>query len=362
MSQPQEPTSPPAGQPDGAKATELSALGEFGLIDRLTRDFPPLHPETRVGIGDDCAVLAPPAGQETVVTTDLLLEGVHFDLTYFPLMHLGYKAVIVNLSDVYAMNAQPRQITVSLGISKRFSAEQLDELYAGILQACREYEVDLVGGDTSASLTGLCISITAIGYAPREKLVYRGGAKPNELICVTGNLGAAYVGLLLLEREKRVMLANPEGKPQLDGYRYVLGRMLRPEARRDAVEHLQVAGIVPTAMMDVSDGLSSELLHLTKASGVGCRVYPERIPIDRETMRVCDEMGMDPILAAMNGGEDYELLFTVPMELQERVDELGVSIIGYTTEAEGQALMVTASGQEIPIVAQGWNAFREGEA
>ncbi len=358
----QESLSPssPQGQPGAEKGTELSSLGEFGLIDRLTRDFPPLHRETRVGIGDDCAVLVPPAGQETVVTTDLLLEGVHFDLTYFPLMHLGYKAVIVNLSDVYAMNAKPSQITVSLGISKRFSAEQLDELYAGILQACREYEVDLVGGDTSASLTGLCISITAIGYAPRERLVYRSGAKSNQLICVTGNLGAAYMGLLLLEREKRVMLANPEGQPQLEGYKYVLGRMLRPEARRDAVEHLEVAGIVPTAMMDVSDGLSSELLHLCKSSGVGCRVYPERIPIDREVMQVCDEMGIDPILAAMNGGEDYELLFTVPMDMQEMVDELGVATIGYTTEAK-EALMVTASGQEIPIVAQGWNAFKQDD-
>ncbi len=351
------------------QGTELGTLGEFGLIEKLVAAFPPLHQETSMGVGDDCAVLTPPAGAKVLLTTDMLLEGVHFDLTYFSFYHLGYKAVIVNLSDVYAMNGTPRQITVSLGVSRRFSVEQLEELYKGIRDACIQYEVDLVGGDTTSSLTGLCISITAIGYGEEGKLCSRRGAKPNELICVTGNLGGAYMGLQLLEREKRVLQVNPEAKPELEDYKYVLKRILMPEARRDAIEHMKVAGLVPTAMMDVSDGLSSELLHICRDSGVGCRVYPERIPLDQEVFKLAEEMHLDPIMAAMNGGEDYELLFTVPMDRQELVEEMGVSIIGYTTANQEEARLVTDAGQEIPIVAQGWNAFRsqdehatEGEA
>lgn len=340
--------------------TELGTLGEFGLIERLVEQFPPLHAETKLGVGDDCAVLSLAEGERVLVTTDMLLEGVHFDLTYFSFYHLGYKSVVVNLSDVYAMNGRPKQITVSLGVSKRFSVEQLEELYRGIRDACLQYEVDLIGGDTTSSLTGLCISITALGTVVESKICRRSGAKPNELICVTGNLGAAYMGLQLLEREKRVLQANPEAKPELEQYKYVLQRVLMPEARRDAIEHLGVAGLVPSAMMDVSDGLSSELLHICKASGVGCRVYPERIPIDQEVLRLTEEMGIDPIVAAMNGGEDYELLFTAPMDKQELVEELGVAIIGYTTANRSEQLLVTSVGQEIPIVAQGWNAFRQG--
>lgn len=345
------------GEAKEGGGTPLASVGEFGLIERLTHDFPPLHEETALGVGDDAAVLAPPAGQRVLVTTDVLLEGVHFDLTYFPLMHLGYKAIVVNLSDIYAMNGRPKQVTVSLGVSKRFSVEMLEELYTGIRHACAEYGVDLVGGDTSTSLTGLMISVTAVGYAPAEQICYRSGAQPNELICVTGNLGAAYVGLQLLEREKRVLAANPEAKPNLAPYSYVLQRMLRPEARRDAVEQMAAAGVLPSAMMDVSDGLSSELLHICKASGVGCRIYPERLPIDRQVMEITEEMRVDPLVAALNGGEDYELLFTVPLSQQKAVDELGVSTIGYTTAAGEGALLVTSDGREIAIRAQGWNAF-----
>ena len=336
---------------------ELAELGEFGLIRRLTDRFSLRQASTLKGVGDDCAVLQPPQGQRMLVTTDVLLEGVHFDLTYFPLLHLGYKAVVVNLSDVYAMNAVPAQITVSIGVSRRFGVEQLEELYAGIRQACEAYGVDLVGGDTSASMTGLAISITAIGYAEPEAVSYRHGAQVNDLLCVTGNFGAAYMGLQLLEREKRAALANPGGKPELGDNRYILQRMLRPEARKDAVEAFAKAGIRPHAMIDVSDGLSSELLHICHASHVGCRIYPERIPIDQQTLAMASEFGIDPVVAAMNGGEDYELLLSVPLDLQDKMEEMGLVSIGYVTKPEQGAVAVASDGVEVPIQAQGWNAF-----
>lgn len=342
-----------------APRTELKALGEFGLIEHLTEKFPLPGPGVLRGVGDDAAVIEPREGERLLVATDILLEGIHFDLTYFPLMHLGYKAVIVNLSDIYAMNGRPAQITLSLGVSSRFTVEMLDELYLGVRHACEEYGVDLVGGDTSASLTGLTISVTVLGYAPEERICYRSGAQPNELLCVTGNLGAAYVGLQLLEREKRVLQANPEATPNIGDHRYVLQRMLRPEARRDAVEQFRAAGFKPSAMIDVSDGLSSEILHICRASKVGCRIYPERIPIDQQVLEITQEMRVDPLVAALNGGEDFELLFTAPLSMQDIVDNLGVSTIGYTTTPEQGTLLVSSSGQEIPIVAQGWNAFEE---
>ncbi len=341
------------------KQHPLSDYGEFALIEHLTQDFPPLHPETKLGVGDDAAVLQPPAGEQLVVTTDILLEGIHFDLRYTPLHHLGYKAVAVNLSDVYAMNARPVAITVTIGVSQRFMVEQLEELYRGIRYACREFEVDLVGGDTSASLTGLTISVTAMGFAKPEALCYRSGAQPNELICVTGNVGAAYVGLRILELEARVLEKQPAAQPKLEGYEYVLERILRPRPRQDAYLQLAAAGIKPSAMMDVSDGLSSELLHICKHSKVGCRIYPERLPIDQETYRVAEELHLDPLLVAMNGGEDYELLFTLPVEYNERMEELGVAVIGYTTPPDKGAVIVTSEGAEYPIEAHGWQAFKK---
>ncbi|HNV53413.1 MAG TPA: thiamine-phosphate kinase, partial [Tenuifilaceae bacterium] len=313
--------------------TELYELGEFRLIDRLTEPFQPKNPSTAFGIGDDCAVISP-KGKKMVVTTDLLLEGIHFDLTYFPLKHLGYKAVIVNLSDVYAMNAIPTQITVSLGISKRFCVEDLEELYAGIKLACERYNVDLVGGDTSSSYTGLTISVTAIGEVNESDIVYRNGAQVNDLICVTGNLGAAYMGLQLLEREKKVFENNGTAKPQLKEYDYILERILKPEARKNVIDELKEKGVKPTSMIDISDGLSSELLHICKNSDKGCRVYLEKIPIDEQTSKMAEELGIEPSIAALNGGEDYELLFTVPISNLEAIAQIkGVSIIGHITEA-----------------------------
>lgn len=340
---------------------ELSTLGEFGLIKHLTQRFVAQRKETVLGVGDDCAILAPPEGERVVITTDALLEGVHFDLTYFPLRHLGYKAVAVNISDVCAMNATPAQILVTIGVSKRFYVEDLDELYDGIRLACEHFHVDLVGGDTTSSLTGLTISVTAIGYANPERLCRRSGAEPNQLIFVTGNLGAAYLGLQLLEREKRVMLANPQGAPDFDGHEYQLERMLKPEARVDAVDSFRKAGIVPTSMIDISDGLSSELIHICEASNVGCRVFPERIPIDQSTMHLADEMNISPLVAALNGGEDYELLFTVPRTLMEAVGDLGATMIGYTVPEDRGRMLVTPQGEEFPITPQGWNAYPQEE-
>lgn len=345
------------------KQTEISSLGEFGLIEKLTKDFPLKNESTRKGVGDDAAVLSF-GDKEALVTTDLLLEGIHFDLRYVPLKHLGYKAAIVNFSDVYAMNGTPKQITVSLGISSRFTLEHIQELYDGIRLACDIYGVDLVGGDTSASVTGLVISITCIGEASKEDIVYRTGAQPTDLICVSGDLGAAYMGLQLLERENRVAAgAGKDFQPDFSGKEYILERQLKPEARKDIVKELREHGIKPTSMIDVSDGLSSELLHICKDSNVGCRVYEDRIPIDYQTAIMAEEVNMNLVMTAMNGGEDYELLFTVPLADKEKIDNLkGVSMIGYITKPELGAALVTRDGNEIPVRAQGWNAFPDSQA
>ncbi len=344
---------------DKSTRTELHELGEFRLIDHLTKNAKSINKSTILGVGDDAAIIDP-AGKKMVVATDLLLEGVHFDLTYFPIRHLGYKAVVVNLSDVYAMNATPKQITVSLGISKRFCVEDLDELYKGIYLACEKYGVDLVGGDTSTSYTGLTISVTAIGEANEDELSYRSGAKANDLVCVTGNLGAAYMGLQLLEREKKVFEGNPNVKPQFVGWDYILERFLKPEARKSILENLRELGIKPNAMIDISDGLSSEAMHICKCSKVGCRIYLEKLPIDQQTFKIAEEMGIDAIVAALNGGEDYELLFTVPIEHHEKVLAMeGISVIGHITDENTGAFLVTPDGNEIQLKAQGWNALKE---
>lgn len=337
---------------------EISQLGEFGLIDRLTKDLPTVNASTIKGVGDDCAVLRN-RDTDILVTTDLLLEGVHFDLTYVPLKHLGYKSAVVNFSDVYAMNGTPRQITVSLGISKRFTVEHIEELYSGIRLACEIYGVDLVGGDTTSSRQGLVISITCIGDAPTDKVVTRSGAKDTDLICVSGDLGAAYMGLQLLEREKAASVGQKDFVPDFGGKEYIVERQLKPEARRDIVRELAEAGIVPTSMMDVSDGLSSELMHICKASNTGCRVFEDRIPIDYQTAVMAEEIGMNVITAALNGGEDYELLFTVPLHYHEKVKDLpGVKVIGHITKPSLGCAMVTRDGGEIPLQAQGWNPLK----
>ena len=341
------------------KATEISSLGEFGLIDRLTRDFPLRNSSSLKGVGDDCAVMQYP-DTDVRVSTDLLVEGIHFDLTYVPLKHLGYKAAVVNFSDIYAMNGHPRQITVSLAISRRFTVEHMEELYAGIRLACDIYGVDLVGGDTTSSRSGLVISITAIGDAPRDRIVYRSGAKDTDLICVSGDLGAAYMGLQLLEREKVASAGQKDFVPQFGGKEYLIERQLKPEARRDVIENLAKHGIIPTSMMDVSDGLSSELLHICKASGVGCRVYEDRIPIDYQTALMAEELNMNLVTAAMNGGEDYELLFTIPLHAHEEIKKIpGVKVIGHITKPSLGAALITRDGAEIPIKAQGWNPLAE---
>ncbi len=343
-----------------SKQTEISSIGEFGLIDRLTKNFPLRNESSLKGVGDDAAVLEY-VDKEILVTTDLLLEGIHFDLRYVPLKHLGYKAAVVNFSDVYAMNGCPKQITVSLGVSSRFTVEHIEELYSGIQLACEIYGVDLVGGDTSASVTGLVISVTCVGEAEKENIVYRNGAKETDLICVSGDLGAAYMGLQLLERENKVAAGAKEGEefqPDFAGKEYILERQLKPEARKDVISSLKENGIKPTAMMDVSDGLSSELLHICKSSDVGCRVYEDKIPIDYQTAVMAEELNMNLVMTAMNGGEDYELLFTVPLTDHDKINKIkGVSVIGYITKPELGAAMVTRDGKEIPVTAQGWNAF-----
>ncbi len=341
--------------------TEISTLGEFGLIDRLTKDFALRNPESKLGAGDDAAVLEM-GDRSTLVTTDLLLEGIHFDLRYVPLKHLGYKAAVVNFSDIYAMGGDPKQITVSLGVSSRFTVEHLDALYDGIRLACEIYGVDLVGGDTSASVTGLVISITCLGTVEKGKEIRRSGARPTDLICVSGDLGAAFMGLQLLERENRVGAesGDPNFQPDFAGKEYILERQLKPEARKDVIRMLRENGLTPTSMMDVSDGLSSELLHICKASDVGCRVYEDRIPIDYQTALMAEELNMNLVTAAMNGGEDYELLFTLPLADNEKIKSLpGIKMIGYITEPQLGAAMVTRDGAVIPIRAQGWNAFTE---
>ena len=337
--------------------TEIATLGEFGLIRHFTEDIKLKNESTLKGIGDDAAVLDY-QDKLTLVTTDLLLEGVHFDLTYVPLKHLGYKSAVVNFSDIYAMNGYPRQITVSIGLSKRFSVEDMEELYSGIRLACDVYGVDLVGGDTSASLTGLSISITCIGEGEKGKVVYRNGAHETDLICVSGDLGAAYMGLQLLEREKRVFQGEKDFTPDFSGKEYLLERQLKPEARKDIIEKLRKANVLPTAMMDISDGLSSELLHISKESHVGCRVYEDRIPIDYQTAVMAEQFNMNLVTAALNGGEDYELLFTVPLTDHEKVSEMeGIKIIGHITKAELGNFLVGRDGGEVELKAQGWNSL-----
>lgn len=341
------------------KQTEIASLGEFGLIDRLTGDLKLVNSSSLRGVGDDCAVMEY-RDTDVLVSTDLLVEGVHFDLTYVPLKHLGYKAAVVNFSDIYAMNGHPRQITVSLAISKRFTVEHIEALYSGIKLACEIYGVDLVGGDTTSSRAGLVISITCIGDAPKDRIVYRSGAKDTDLICVSGDLGAAYMGLQLLEREKVASAGQKDFQPMFDGKEYLIERQLKPEARRDIVEELEKASIVPTSMMDISDGLSSELMHICKASGTGCRVYEDRIPIDYQTALMAEELNMNLVTAAMNGGEDYELLFTVPLHMHEQVSKLpGIKVIGNMTKPELGCCLVTRDGTEMPIRAQGWNPLAD---
>lgn len=344
---------------------EISEIGEFALIKRLTEEIKIENATTAKGVGDDCAVLQPSAGRQTLVTTDLLLEGIHFDLQYVPLRHLGYKAVIANLSDVYAMNGQPRQIVVALGLSNRFTVEDVEELYAGMRLACEKHHVDIVGGDTTASMTGLTISITAIGDAAPDDVVYRSGARDTDLVCVTGDLGAAYMGLQLLEREKAIYYQQRreagdkadeiQFQPDFSGREYLLERQLKPEARQDIVEALAKAGIRPTSMIDISDGLSSELMHLCTQSNTGCRIYEERLPLDYQTAVMAEELNMNVITCAMNGGEDYELLFTVPLTENDKVSAIpGVKVIGYMTKPELGKILISRDGAEFELKAQGW--------
>lgn len=350
-------------------------MGEFGLIERLAKEISVKNATTVRGIGDDCAVLAPTEGMQTVVTTDLLMEGIHFDLTYVPLRHLGYKAVMVNLSDVFAMNAEPRQVTVSLALSSKFKVEDVEELYAGMRLACEKWGVDIVGGDTTASLTGLAISITALGEARADDIVLRSGAKPTDLICVSGNLGAAYMGLQLLEREKLIydeqvaearksgskeqMELLKDAQPDFSGKEYILERQLKPEARGDVVATLRKAGIRPTSMMDISDGLSSELMHICKQSQTGCRIYEERLPLDYQTAAMAEELNLNVSTCALNGGEDYELLFTVPLAQNDTISALeDIRVIGYITEPDKGCALITRDGGEHSLKAQGWNPLK----
>ena len=341
-------------------STEIATLGEFGLIRHLTEGLENRQPSTRYGIGDDAAVIACSEGKLTLITTDLLLEGVHFDLTYVPLKHLGYKAAVVNFSDIYAMNGTPTQITVSLGVSKRFSVEDTEALYAGPRPACEEYEAAIVGGDTTSSMTGLTISITCLGEAEQEQIVYRNGAHDTDLICVSGDLGAAYMGLQLLEREKMVLSGTDQSiQPDFTGREYLLERQLKPEARRDIIRQLAEDQVKPTAMMDISDGLSSEILHICTQSKVGCRLYEEHLPIDYQTAAMAEELNMNVSTCALNGGEDYELLFTVPLSAYDKVSQMdGVRVIGHITKPELGCALVTRDGQEFELKAQGWNPLQ----
>lgn len=337
--------------------TSLADLGEFGLIDRLTKGFEIHNPSTLKGVGDDAAVMDF-KNKRTVVSTDLLIEGVHFDLSYVPLKHLGYKSVVVNVSDIYAMNATATQITVSIAVSNRFPLEALEEFYAGIRLACEHYKVDLVGGDTTSSTRGLIISVTAIGEAKASDLVYRNGAQPNDLVVLTGDIGGAYMGLQILEREKAVFQVNPNSQPDIEMYSYILERQLKPEARKDIPPLLKQLGVKPTAMMDVSDGLSSELLHICKQSGVGCRLYEDKIPLDPQVISTCEEFNLDSTTIALSGGEDYELLFTIAQADYDKIKgNPNFSVIGYITDKSEGVNLVTRAGQFIPIIAKGWNAL-----
>ncbi|MDP3927475.1 MAG: thiamine-phosphate kinase [Bacteroidota bacterium] len=342
---------------ENAGRTEISSLGEFGLIEHLSKNFT-IQNNTQLGIGDDAAVITPTEGYQTLVSTDLLVEGVHFDLSYFPMKHLGYKAVVVNLSDIYAMNGKPKQVTVSLALSSRFSLEAVEELYAGVQLACERYRVDLVGGDTSTSKQGLMISVTAIGEAKSADIAYRSGAKVHDLVVVTGDLGGAYCGYQLLEREKRVYLDNPSVQPDLGGFDYIIERQLKPEARKDIYEILKTLHIKPTAMMDISDGLASECFHIGKASQVGMSLYEEKIPIDPSTYNFARELDLDPTLCALSGGEDYELLFTIDQSDFKKIEHHpDFSIIGYVNEKSDGMNLITKSGNKHALKAQGWTAF-----
>jgi thiamine-monophosphate kinase len=339
--------------------TELSELGEFGLIARLTHEFSNQQHSTVKGMGDDAAVFKND-GMLNLITNDLLVEGVHFDLTYTPLKHLGYKAAVVNFSDIYAMNGTPTQMVIGIAVSNRFSVEALEEFYAGIRMACNKYNVDLVGGDTTSSKSGLFISITVIGKVSEEKIAYRNTAFENDLICVSGDLGGAYAGLMLLEREKSVFLANPDMQPDLEGYDYIIERQLKPEARKDIVSFLEEKGIVPTSMIDISDGLASEIMHICSDSDKGCFIYEEKIPIDITTINFCDSLKIDPTTAALNGGEDYELLFTVAQNDFEKIkDYPDITIIGHIAEKSAGYNLVTRSNQMAPLQAQGWDGLKE---
>ncbi len=335
--------------------TEIGSLGEFGLIEHLTKNIELQNASSVLGVGDDAAVIDH-FGKQTVVTTDLLLEGVHFDLVYTPLKHLGYKSVVVNLSDIYAMNAIPTQIVISLGISNRFSLEAIDEFYEGVYAACTKYGVDLVGGDTASSQKGFIISVTAIGEVAPDKYVKRSTAQKGDLLCVSGDLGGAYIGLLFLEREKKIFLESPGVQPDLEGESYVIGRLLKPEARKDIIAFFERSSITPTAMMDISDGLSSEILHICKQSNLGCVLYEDKLPVDEQSKQAAFKFKLDPTACALSGGEDYELLFTIPQaEYDKLVLNEQISVVGYMTEPELGAHIITRSGGKHPITAQGWN-------
>jgi len=337
--------------------TEISSLGEFGLIDHLTKNIEIKNVSSILGVGDDAAVIDH-FGKQTVISTDLLIENIHFDLMYTPLMHLGYKSIIVNLSDIYAMNATPTQVLISLGFSNRFSLEALDEFYEGVYAACDKYGVDLVGGDTSSSQKGLIISATAIGEVTPDKFVQRSTAKKGDLLCCSGDLGAAYLGLIFLEREKKIFLENPNVRPELEGEKYVIGRMLKPEAARKTIEFFEQQQILPTSMLDISDGLSSEILHICKQSDLGCVLYEEKIPIAEETRNAAYKFELDPTACALSGGEDYELLFTVRQEdFEKLVLNESISVIGYMTDSSDGRKILTKGGNKFDITAQGWNAF-----
>lgn len=343
---------------ENKQRTELSELGEFGLIDHLTKNIKLNHKSTIKGVGDDTAVIDS-KGKQNLVTTDLLIEGVHFDMTYTPLKHLGYKAAIVNFSDIYAMNGEPKQMVIGISASNRFSVEALEELYSGIYMACEKYNVDIVGGDTTSSPSNLFIAITVIGEANKEDVIYRKGAKKDDLLCVSGDLGAAYMGLLVLEREKQVFKANPNMQPDFAGNDYILGRQLKPEARKDIVELLKEKEIKPTSMIDISDGLASEILHLCKHSDLGCNLYEDKIPIDTLTVSMSEEFKIDPTIAALSGGEDYELLFTINQSDFEKISELGdISVIGHMTDKNDGKYMISRSGTAIELKAQGWDAMK----
>ncbi len=341
------------------KRSEINQLGEFGLIDRISTNFNLTNSTSTKGIGDDAAVID--AGEDFVlISTDMLVEGIHFDLSYMPIQHLGYKAVAVNVSDIAAMNGKAEQITVSIALSNRFSLEAIDALYAGIKNACESYGVDLVGGDTTASVSGLIISISVVGRVKKDKVVYRSGAKPTDIICVTGDLGAAFMGLQILEREKEVFLTNPDMQPGIEQYEYLVGRQLKAEARTDIVFELEELGIQPTSMIDVSDGLASELFHIGKNSNVGVRIFEDKIPIDSLTFETAIEFKMDPVTCALNGGEDYELLFTISQADFEKVkNHADIHFIGYVHEKKEQNILITKAGTPVPLRAQGWDHFKE---